>query len=77
MDVPEVFNKTVEDPEYHLSKEEARKVWWEVYLLFKSYPDRQGGMLKHLLGQIEREAWEGKRCGVCGAYGSSDCAEQC
>lgn len=77
LDIVGVFNKTYEDPEYRLSREEAREVWWEVYQLFKAYPDTQGGMLKQLFGQIEREAWEGKRCGVCGEYESPDCWDRC
>lgn len=75
MDIGEVFDKVVEGDDYHLSAEEARVVWLEVAKLFRSRP--QGMKLKHLFWQIELEAWEGKRCGVCGEYESPDCRINC
>lgn len=76
LNVDEVFNK-LEDREYRLSSGEAAAVWLEVYRFFQTYPDRQGGMLKVLYNRIEREAMEGKRCGVCGDYENPDCREDC
>lgn len=78
LNIPAVFGRIVEDRDYHLSRDEAWGVWRTVYQLFQSsYPDPKGGMLRHLFGQIERETWEGERCGVCGDYGRPDCWDKC
>ena len=76
LNIPEVFSK-LEDPDYHLSAEEASAVWLEVYNLFVTYPDGQGSMLKVLYSKIEREAFKGKRCGVCGSYEDPACWSEC
>ena len=77
LNIPEVFDKLVDEPDYHLSAEEASAVWLEVHNLFASYPERQGNMLKVLYTQIEREAIKGKRCGICGAYEDPACWNEC
>lgn len=77
LNIPEVFDKLVDNPDYRLTAEEASGVWLEVYNLFAAYPDRQGSMLKLLFTQIEREAYKGERCGVCGSYEDTGCMDGC
>jgi hypothetical protein len=59
----------------HLSKDEAIRVWHEMHELGKTIPE--GDVLICLYDKLARELSKGKRCGVCGRYGSEDCWTDC